>query len=261
MTHNRGTLRVTELAVVYNRVIGAIHNISFEVKRKEIISVLGRNGAGKTTTLRAISGFFKAEGLQIAAGDVLWEGKSLKGKLPFEIVRSGIVLVPEREKVFETLSVHENLICSLENKSAEKSRSEILHDIFSYFPILRERQKQTAGYLSGGERQMLSIGKALLCGPRLLLIDELSLGLAPLVISNLMKILSQMRAGLDISILLVEQNAAAALEIADYGFVLENGGIVLHGTPAKLAANDVIRDFYLGTSTEKGTYRDLKRSR
>jgi branched-chain amino acid transport system ATP-binding protein len=254
-------LIVSNLDVVYNRIIVALHNISFTVKEKEIISILGRNGAGKTTTLRAISGFFKSEGISIRNGDLLWCGNSLKGKMPFEIVRSGVVLVPEREKIFETLTVHENMQCSVSNEINSKRKNQIRNEIFSYFPILKSRQKQTAGYLSGGERQMLSIGKALLCSPRLLLIDELSLGLAPLIISSLMEILSKMRCDLRISILLVEQNAVAALGIADYGLVLENGSIVLEGKPDFLISNPMIRDFYLGAAdkTERRRYRDFKK--
>jgi branched-chain amino acid transport system ATP-binding protein len=255
------SLKVSNLDVVYNRIIVAIHNISFTVKEREIISILGRNGAGKTTTLRAISGFFKSEGISISKGEILWCGKSLKGSMPFEIVRSGIVLVPEREKIFETLTVHENMQCSVSNMISSQRRGQIYNEIFGYFPILKSRQKQIAGYLSGGERQMLSIGKALLCSPRLLLIDELSLGLAPLIISSLMDILSKMRCDLGISLLLVEQNAVAALGIADYGLVLENGNIVIEGKPEFLISNPMIRDFYLGATDKAGrrSYRDLKR--
>jgi len=255
------SLKVSNLDVVYNRLIVALHNISFAVKEKEIISILGRNGAGKTTTLRAISGFFKSEGLSIKNGEIFWCGKSLKGRMPFEIVRSGVVLVPEREKIFETLTVQENMQCSVSNKITSTRRDQIYSEIFSYFPILKDRQKQIAGYLSGGERQMLSIGKALLCSPRLLLIDELSLGLAPLIITSLMEILSKMRCDLDISILLVEQNAVAALGIADYGLVLENGVIVIEGKPDFLISNPMIREFYLGATdkTERRSYRDLRK--
>jgi branched-chain amino acid transport system ATP-binding protein len=261
MASQEMSLVISNLDVVYNRIILALHNISFAVKEKEIISILGRNGAGKTTTLRAISGFFKSEGISIKNGNILWCGESLKGKIPFEIVRSGIVLVPEREKIFETLTVHENMQCSVNKEISSRRRDQIYSEIYSYFPILKSRAKQTAGYLSGGERQMLSIGKALLCSPRLLLIDELSLGLAPLIISSLMEILSKMRCDLGISILLVEQNAVAALGIADYGLVLENGNIVIEGKPDFLISTPMIRDFYLGATdkAERRSYRDLRR--
>jgi branched-chain amino acid transport system ATP-binding protein len=258
------SLEVSNLNVVYNRIIAALHNVSFRIKEKEIISILGRNGAGKTTTLRAVSGFFKSEGISISSGEILWHGETLKGKLPFEIVRSGVVLVPEREKIFETLTVQENMLCSVAKGVTAKRKEQIYQEIFSYFPILKSRQKQIAGYLSGGERQMLSIGKALLCSPRLLLIDELSLGLAPLIITSLMDILSKMRCDLGISLLLVEQNAVAALGIADYGLVLENGRIVLEGNPAFLISNPMIRESYLGTSSgkaERRSYRDLRQNK
>jgi branched-chain amino acid transport system ATP-binding protein len=256
----RPLLAVRGIEVVYNHAALAIQGVSLAVRRGQIVALLGTNGAGKTTTLRAISGFLGSDIAEITQGTVEYEGERLNGRPPYEIVRRGVALVPEREKIFETLTVEENLATSVPAAGAPRAgRAALLEQVFSYFPILRDRRRQVAGYLSGGERQMLAIGRALLCGPRLLLVDELSLGLAPRVAGELLDILQRLRADLGLSILLVEENAAAALEIADHGYVIEHGRIVYEDRAEALREHADIREFYLGVGGR--SYRDVKQYR
>jgi branched-chain amino acid transport system ATP-binding protein len=250
---------VRGLEVVYNHTALAVQGVSLAVGRGQIVALMGTNGAGKTTTLRAISGFLGADIAEITQGTVEYEGVRLNGRPPYEIVRRGVVLVPEREKIFETLTVEENLAACVPARGARLSRAGLEEQVYVYFPVLRERRRQLAGYLSGGERQMLAIGRALLCGPRLLLVDELSLGLAPRLAADLLEILARLRRELGLAILLVEENAAAALEIADYGYVLEHGRIVYEDTASALRDHADIREFYLGLGGR--SYRDVKQYR
>ncbi|MGO9699898.1 MAG: ABC transporter ATP-binding protein [Xanthobacteraceae bacterium] len=245
-------LDVRQLEVVYHDVATAIQGISIEVAPGSIVAMVGTNGAGKTTTLRAISGFLPAEDVAVTEGAISFDGQSLRGMLPHQISRLGVVLVPEREKLFQTLTVRENLDFSLTRK-----RQAIRDAVYDYFPRLAERQKQVAGYLSGGEKQMLAIGMALVCEPRLLLVDELSLGLAPIVTSEIMTILQAINRNLGLAILIVEQNAAAALGIASFGYVLENGRVVFKGEAEKLLAHQDMREFYLGDRSPGG-YRNIR---
>ncbi len=261
---DRPLLDVRGLEVVYNRAAIAIQGASFTVQRGQLVALLGTNGAGKTTTLRAISGFLGSDDARISRGAVEYEGKMLNGTAPHEIVRRGVTLVPEREKIFETLTVQENLeSCVFARGNRAFNRREGLEQVLHYFPILAERRRQIAGYLSGGERQMLALGTALLCAPKLLLVDELSLGLAPLVARQLLEILLRLRTELGLTILLVEQNAAAALQIADYGYVMEHGRMVYEGTAARLLRHADIQEFYLGFGKEgrARSYRDVKQYR
>jgi branched-chain amino acid transport system ATP-binding protein len=255
-------LEVEQLEVVYQRVITAIQGVTLRVHANEIVALLGPNGAGKTTTLRAVSGFLAADDARVTAGRISVRGKPIIGAAPHALVRRGVVLIPERDKVFPSLTVRENLLAS--RGPAPAGQSPItLEQVLEYFPILAQRHRQLAGYLSGGERQMLTIASALLCQPRILLVDELSLGLAPLVIGQLMDMLRRLRDELGLAILLVEQNAAAALEIADRGYVIETGRIVYEGDADRLAASDDIREFYLGTAGGAGrkSYRNVKQYR
>jgi branched-chain amino acid transport system ATP-binding protein len=249
-------LAVKNLEVVYNGVALAVQGVSFTVPRGSIVALLGINGAGKTTTLRAISGFLRVERARISDGTVEFNGGQLNGKLPYEIAKLGVVLVPERDKVFTTLTVEENLFSSLAT-----GNKEALDTVYGYFPVLKERHKQLAGYLSGGERQMLAIAMALTCSPKLLLVDELSLGLAPIVVQHMMRILVQLKQELDLTVLLVDQNARAALEISDYGYVMESGRIVFEGSKEKLLSNEDIRAFYLGEVVGRRSYREVKQYR
>jgi len=247
-------LEARQIEVVYNRVATAVQGISIEIGRRAMVAMIGTNGAGKTTTLRGISGFLPAEDVAITDGTIAFDGTPLVGRLPHEISRLGIVLVPERSKVFETLTVQENL-----NFNLSRRRRRVHNEVYGYFPALAERRSQVAGYLSGGEKQMLAIGMALVCEPKLLLVDELSLGLAPLVTEGIMQILQDINRDLGLPMLIVEQNAAAALRVASFGYVLEGGRVVFKGPASKLLDHQDIKEFYLGGSGG-GTrsYRDLR---
>src|SRR5215470_17948026 len=253
-------LEVRQLEVVYNRVATAIQGVSLEVPLRSIVALVGTNGAGKTTTLRAISGFLPSEDAEITDGEIVFAGQRIDGERPHRLARAGVILVPEREKVFATLSVQENLTFA----GDESANGAITcNHVLGYFPRLAERRSQLAGYLSGGEKQMLAIGMALLCRPKLLLIDELSLGLAPIVIKDLMERLQQISKELGLTVLLVEQNAKAALSIADEGYVMESGRVVFSGKATELLSHPDVREFYLGGAgqAESKSYRDIKQYR
>jgi len=256
-------LDIGKLEVVYHNVSTAVQGVSLEVREHQIVALLGTNGAGKTTTLRAISGFLGVDDARVTEGFIAFRGEEIQNRPPHVITKKGIVLVPERDKVFENLTVEENLqVCvSLTNEKMSKNDSYRL--IFNYFPLLEKVKNRLGGYLSGGERQMLSIATALLCGPKLLLVDELSLGLAPLIVEELMKLLRVIRREQEVTVLLVEQNALAALEIADYGYVIENGRIVFDGDPNRLKSHQDIQEFYLGKGERESrkSYRDVKQYR
>jgi len=249
------SLELENLEVVYHHVATAIQGVSLRVMPGSIVTLLGTNGAGKTTTLRAISGFLGADNAQIVGGRVLFLGQPVTGRRPHELVRRGLVLVPERDKVFETLTVQENLRSLVPGwrawRGADRPRIR-LDQVFEYFPLLADRRRQLAGYLSGGERQMLALATALLCRPAVLLVDELSLGLAPAVIERLMILVARLRDELGLAVLLVEQNAGAALAVADYGYVMEHGRIVYDGPRDRLLAHADVREFYLGVATAPG---------
>ena len=252
-------IKVNKLEVIYHHVSTAIQGVSFNVSKGQIFALLGANGAGKTTTLRAISGFLRSDNANITDGDILFMGRRLNGYPPHQITNLGIVLVPERNKVFETLTTAENLAIPVSKGKEHKQKIDM---IYQYFPRLFERREHLGAYLSGGERQMLAIGQALLCSPVALLLDEVSLGLSPALVSHLFETLVQMKKDLDLTILLVEQNAAVALEVADYAAVMENGRIVFDGRPEKLLAHGDVREFYLGIRKEaKASYSEVKQYR
>ncbi|MGE0338456.1 MAG: ABC transporter ATP-binding protein [Xanthobacteraceae bacterium] len=252
-------LRVEKLEVVYGRAITAIQGITLEANNGEIVALLGTNGAGKSTTLRAISGFLGLDDARVTEGTIRFKGEDLANRPPYLITKLGIVLVPERDKVFPNLSVVENLAASVPAAGADRRRLEEM--AFTFFPRLSDLRARTAGLLSGGERQMLALAAAIVCGPQLLLVDELSLGLAPVVVEDLARRLVEVRDKLGITILLVEQNASVALSIADRGYVLENGRVVLDGDAARLKSHPDIQEFYLGGAGERRSYRDVKQYR
>ena len=252
-------LELENVEVVYHHVATAVQGVSLQVPDRSIVALLGTNGAGKTTTLRAISGFLGGDEAEVVAGRISFRGETITGRRPHEIARRGLVLVPERDKVFETLTVQENLVALVPGRRRLVTQAQI----FDYFPVLAQRRRQLAGYLSGGERQMLALATALLCQPTLLLVDELSLGLAPMVVETLMTLVARLRDELGLAVLLVEQNAAAALAIADAGYVIEHGRIVYDGTVERLLAHEDIREFYLGVGhrTDRKRYTDVKQYR
>jgi branched-chain amino acid transport system ATP-binding protein len=221
--------------------IHALKGVSLEVKEGSICCLIGANGAGKSTTLMSISGI-----QPITSGDIKFQGKPINGRAPEEIVRRGIVQVPEGRRIFPLLTVQENLTLGAYLRKNKKEINEALMRAFSFFPILEERRKQVGGTLSGGEQQMLAIARGLMSTPRLLLLDEPSLGLAPLIVEHIMTIIRQIREEEGVTILLVEQNAQAALELADYGYVIETGRVVLEDSARSLLENPKVREAYLG---------------
>ena len=254
-------LIVEKLEVVYHRTITAVQGISLSVRKGQIVAILGTNGAGKSTTLRAISGFLGIDDARVTDGSITFNDKRIENRQPNDITRLGIALVPEREKVFPNLTVGENLAAPFAPSRYNRRDSENL--AYQFFPRLAELRTRTAGLLSGGERQMLALASALVCRPELLLVDELSLGLAPVVVEDLIGRLAQIRRELGITVVIVEQSAAVALSIADYGYVLENGRVVLDGEGARLRAHGDIQEFYLGQSSgsDRRSYRSVKQYR
>jgi branched-chain amino acid transport system ATP-binding protein len=255
-------LDVQKLEVVYHRAITAVQGITLAVEPAQIVALLGTNGAGKTTTLRAISGFLGLDDARVTQGAIIFNGERIENGLPHRNTSRGIVLVPERDKVFPNLTVAENLIAPIPRgtTASEQRRREAL--VYQLFPQLGELRNRIGGLLSGGERQMLALASALVCAPQLLLVDELSLGLAPVVVNDLLLRLIEIRRELGIAILIVEQSAAVALEIADYGYVMENGQIVLDGTADRLRSHPDVAEFYLGRkSGERRSYREIKQYR
>ncbi len=254
-------LRVNNIEVVYSGVILVLRGVTLEVPEGSIVSLLGANGAGKTTTLRAISGLLWTELGQVTDGSVEFAGKRIDRLTPEAIVRLGILQILEGRHVLEHLTVEENLRAG--NYSVSGGATILHRDldmVYSYFPKLRDMRNRTSGYLSGGEQQMLVIGRALMAHPKLMLLDEPSLGLAPLLVQEIYQIIQRINAEERTSILLVEQNARAALGIADYGYVMENGRVVLDGPAASLRDNEDVKEFYLGLSQvgERKSYQHLK---
>jgi len=253
-------LIVNNIEVIYHNVILVLKGMSLAVNKGQIVTVLGNNGAGKTTTLKAISGLLKSEDGEVTDGQIRFMGERIDRKYPEEIVRMGIFQVMEGRRVFEDLTVEENLIAG---GHTNKSRSKMKRDmgtVFDYFPRLRERKNVLAGYISGGEQQMLVIGRGLMATPNLMLLDEPSMGLSPLLVSEIFSIVQRINKEEGVSILLVEQNARLALSIATHGYVMENGRIVLDDTVARLKENADVKEFYLGLTEvgKKKSYRDVK---
>jgi branched-chain amino acid transport system ATP-binding protein len=212
-----------------------------------IVALLGSNGAGKSTLLKAMSGILYTEEGEIESGAISFRGEEVHRLAPNELVRRGIVQVPEGRRVFASLTIDENLLMGGYTGSGAEMR-ERREKVFALFPRLFERRQQIAGYMSGGEQQMLAIGRALMTDPRILALDEPSLGLAPLIIDRIYEVIVRLRDEMKLTVLLVEQNAQRALDIADYAYILETGRVVLDGTPQKLAANEDVQEFYLGLS-------------
>ena len=232
-------LEVRDLEVNYGS-INAIKKISFDVNEGEVIALIGANGAGKTTTLHTITGLLKAK-----SGSVMFEGKDLLRTLPHKIVEMGMAHVPEGRRIFQQLTVYKNLTLGAFTRKDKGAIDETLKMVYSKFPRLEERKKQVAGTLSGGEQQMLAMGRALMSKPKIVLMDEPSMGLSPLFVAEVFKIIEEIRAG-GTTVLLVEQNAKKALEIADRAYVLETGKIVLSGDAKELMNNDSVKKAYLG---------------
>jgi branched-chain amino acid transport system ATP-binding protein len=256
-------LAVNKVEVVYQRAITAVQGISLAVPHGQIVGILGTNGAGKTTLLRAISGFHGIDDARITEGSIRFKGRRIENGEPHRIARAGIALVPERDKVFPNLTVAENLAVPTAPREGAAARRRREERVAQSFPRLADLRHRIAGLLSGGERQMLAIASALVCNPELLLVDELSLGLAPVVVDDLLAGLVEIRREFDITIMLVEQSAAVALDVADYSYVLENGRVVLDGDSARLRGHPDVQEFYLGQARggARRSYRDVKQYR
>jgi len=252
--HIDALVRVEDIHTYYGK-SHILHGVSLEVRRGEIVGLLGRNGVGKSTTLKAIMGL-----VHPTRGEVLLEGQSI-GHLPaHRLARLGIGYVPEDRRIFRLLTVSENLRTGLDGRGVtEERKKQLLDMVFDYFPVLAERRAQAGGTLSGGEQQMLAIGRALMTDPVLLALDEPSLGLAPLIIDRIYEVIAKLRDEMKMTVLLVEQNAQRALDIADYAYILETGRVVLDGTAAKLSSNEDVQEFYLGVSSSgRRSLRDVK---
>ncbi|VIO77683.1 High-affinity branched-chain amino acid transport ATP-binding protein LivF [Bradyrhizobium ivorense] len=251
-------LEFRNIRVVYDNAIEAVRDVSIAVPEGGIVALLGSNGAGKSTLLKAMSGILYTEEGVIESGSIRFRGEDVHHLAPDELVRRGIVQVPEGRRVFASLTIEENLQMGGYTRSNAAAR-ERRDKVFALFPRLHERRDQIAGYMSGGEQQMLAIGRALMTDPKLLALDEPSLGLAPLIIDRIYEVIVRLRDELKMTVLLVEQNAQRALDIADYGYILETGRVVLDGTARKLAANEDVQEFYLGVSSSgRKSLRDVK---
>ena len=253
-------LEINNIEVIYNKVVQALRGLSLAVPRGQIVALLGSNGAGKSTTLKAVSGLLALEDGLLASGSVRYNGQSTAQYAPQQLVRLGLSHVMEGRRVFEDLTVEENLVAAT---YALTGRNQVKPDfdlVYSYFPRLHERRKGLAGYLSGGEQQMLAIGRALIAEPQLMLLDEPSLGLAPKLVEDIFTIIARINAERGTSMLLVEQNAIVALAVAHSGYIMENGKIVIDGPAERLAQDADVREFYLGMGGggEAKSFRDLK---
>jgi branched-chain amino acid transport system ATP-binding protein len=256
-------LKLNSIEVVYSDVILVLKGVSLEVPDGKIISLLGANGAGKTTTLKAISGVLYTELGEVTDGSIEFDEVRIDGKAPEEIVQRGIVQVMEGRRMFEHLTVEENLWVGA---YARNDRGGIIKDlelVYHYFPRLNDLGRQVSGYLSGGERQMLVMGRALMSHPKVMLLDEPSLGLSPLLVRDIFEVIKKINREEKTSILLVEQNAKIALSTSDYGYIMENGRVVLDGPSPKLKENEDIKEFYLGLSQvgKRKSFREVKHYR
>jgi branched-chain amino acid transport system ATP-binding protein len=249
-------LEVNNIEVVYNKAIQALRGLSLAVPKGKIVALLGSNGAGKSTVLKAVSALLPMENGLVTEGRITFDGEAVEQSAPHRLVRRGLFHVMEGRRIFGDLTVEENLTAAT---YALTGRPDIAPDfdiVYRYFPRLAERRKSIAGYLSGGEQQMLAIGRALVAKPRVILLDEPSLGLAPLLVEEIFAIIARINAEEGVSMLLVEQNASVALSIAHYGYIMETGRIVIDGPTEKLTADRDVQEFYLGLAHK--SYRDIK---
>lgn len=254
----RSLLSVANVEVLYGGTILAVRGVSLEVPEGSMVAVLGANGAGKTTTLRAVSGLLALHNARVTEGSIRFAGQDVVGKRADEMVRLGIGQIPEGRRLFPHLTVEDNLRVGAAIRRDRARVREDLERVYEMFPPIADRRRGQAGWLSGGEQQMVAVGRALMGRPKLLLIDELTLGLAPQVVHLIFDRLREINGSQNTSILLVEQNAHQALELCQYAYIMENGRIVLDGTPNELRANPDVKDFYLGGSQSTGAFASVK---
>ncbi|HMK66136.1 MAG TPA: ABC transporter ATP-binding protein [Thermodesulfobacteriota bacterium] len=253
-------LKVNNIEVVYNKVVLVLRGISLEVPDGQVVALLGANGAGKTTSLKAITGLLDTQNGELKGGTIEFHGKPIHTLDPDRIVKSGITMVPEGRRVFQDLTVQENLLIGAHTRRDRREIKQEVEKVYQYFPVLAVRRNQLSIFLSGGEQQMLVIGRALMARPKLMILDEPSLGLAPLLVREIFKIIQRINEEEGTSILLIEQNARLALNHSQYGYIMENGKIVLDGPSPDLMENEDVKEFYLGLSeeAEKKSYAEVK---
>ncbi len=256
----RPMLSLNNIEVVYNKVLLVLRGVSLEVGERSIVALLGANGAGKSTTLKAISGLLKTELGEISRGSIVFNGERIERRSPEEIAGLGVRQVMEGRKLYLHLTTEENLRMGAYLNRDRADVRKRLAQVYEYFPRLGDLKEKVSGYLSGGEQQMMVIGRSLMARPRILMLDEPSLGLAPLIVREIFQIIARINGEEGISVLLVEQNAKAALGLAEYAFIMENGRVVLDGPSEKVRENEDVREFYLGLTGvgEKKSYRDVK---
>ena len=256
-------LTINNIEVIYDHVILVLKGVSLSVPEGGIVALLGANGAGKSTTLKAVSGLLRTERGEVTKGAVEFLGRPLHRLDPSVIVRSGIVQVMEGRRVFEHLTAEENLLAGAYTRRNGREVADDLERVYRYFPRLKERRGVRAGYVSGGEQQMLAIGRALMARPKLMLLDEPSMGLAPMLVQEIFEIVSRLNREEKVAVLLAEQNASMALSFAQYAYVMESGRIVLDGDARAISENEDVKEFYLGLSGvgSRKSYRDVKHYR
>jgi branched-chain amino acid transport system ATP-binding protein len=256
-------LSVNNIEVIYDHVILVLKGVSLEVPEGGIVALLGANGAGKTTTLKAISNLLRAERGDVTKGSIEFKGNRIDQLTPNDLVKGGVIQVMEGRHCFAHLTVEENLLTGAYTRS--QSRAELkqsLEKVYNYFPRLKQRRGSQAGYTSGGEQQMTAIGRALMAGPQMILLDEPSMGLAPQIVEEIFEIVRDLNQREKVSFLLAEQNTMVALRYADFGYILENGRVVMEGKAAELRDNEDVKEFYLGLSTQgRKSFRDIKHYR
>ena len=256
-------LSVNNIEVIYNRVILVLKGVSLEVPEKGIVALLGANGAGKTTTLKAISNLLRAERGEVTKGSIIYRGERVDAMTPSDLVVRGVTQVMEGRHCFEHLTVEENLLTGAYTR--RDGRSAIQRDlelVYEYFPRLKERRTGLAGYISGGEQQMTAVGRALMAKPSVILLDEPSMGLAPTLVEEIFEIIRRLNENEQVTILLAEQNTNMALRYSQYGYILENGRVVMDGDASELLQNEDVKEFYLGVSGDnRKSFRNVKHYR
>jgi len=259
-TNSESLLVVNNIEVIYDHVILVLKGVSLEVMEGGVVALLGANGAGKSTTLKAISNLLGAERGDVTKGTITFKGEDVHSLTPNELVRRGVIQVMEGRHCFEHLTVEENLLTgAYTRKDGRKGIADDLELVYQYFPRLRERRTSQAGYTSGGEQQMLAVGRALMARPTVILLDEPSMGLAPQLVEEIFEIVKRLNEAEGVTFLLAEQNTTMALRYANYGYILENGRVVMDGEAADLAENEDVKEFYLGVSGEgRRSFRNVK---
>ncbi|RZO16102.1 MAG: ABC transporter ATP-binding protein [Candidatus Thioglobus sp.] len=259
-TNSEALLVVNNIEVIYDHVILVLKGVSLEVMEGGVVALLGANGAGKSTTLKAVSNLLGAERGDVTKGSITFKGEDVHSLTPNELVRRGVIQVMEGRHCFEHLTVEENLLTgAYTRRDGRKGIADDLELVYQYFPRLKERRTSQAGYTSGGEQQMLAVGRALMARPTVILLDEPSMGLAPQLVEEIFEIVKRLNEAEGVTFLLAEQNTTMALRYANYGYILENGRVVMDGEASALAENEDVKEFYLGVSGEsRRSFRNVK---